>query len=251
MMRAMVRHESAGAGAAPPVPLPVLVACAHGTGSPTGRRVLAQLRLDVAAARPGLRVLAAHADVEVQRPGIARVLARLGAEGVPSIVVPLLLSSGYHVEEDIGRAVADAAARGLARVARAIGPDEVLLDILLDRLAECGTEPGDAVVLAAAGSRRPGARGDVEWTAQLLARRRGAPVDVGYVAGRPSLTAVVAEVRARRPGVPVALATYLLAPSVLVDRLASAGAQRIARPLAPHQLLTGLVLDRYDEAVHG
>ncbi|MFN8082237.1 MAG: CbiX/SirB N-terminal domain-containing protein [Kineosporiaceae bacterium] len=227
---------------------PVLVACAHGTGSAAGRRVLAELRLDVAAARPGLRVVAANADAEVQRPGVARVLERLAAQGTASVVVPLLLSTGYHVEEDIARAVAAPSAEGRAVAARPLGPDPVLVDVLVAHLGACGATTADAVVLAAAGSRRPGARADVEQVAAALTQRWGSPVPVGYVAGTPSLAAVVAQVRERRPDVGLAVATYLLAPSAFADRLGDVGADRVAATLAPHPTLTELILARYDEA---
>jgi len=228
---------------------PVLVACAHGTSSAAGRRAVARLRLDVAAARPGLRVLTANADVDVQRPGLARVLDRLAVDGTPSVVVPLLLSTGYHVEVDVARAAAATSSAGLAVTARAVGPDPVLVEILVERLTACGATGADAVVLAAAGSSRPGARAEVEQVAAWLGDRldRG-PVAVGYAAGSPPLADVVARVRTEHPRSPVAVATYLLAPSSFGARLAGAGADRVAEPLAPHPLLTHLVLARYDEA---
>ncbi|MBK6873184.1 MAG: sirohydrochlorin chelatase [Kineosporiaceae bacterium] len=244
-------RSAPGSPAVPPagpwVP-PVLVACAHGTGSAAGRRELARLRLAVAAARTGLEVVAAHADVEVQRPGIARVLTRLAERQQASVVVPLLLSTGYHVEQDIGDAVAAPAARGLAIAAAPLGPDELLIDVLVDRLRACGARRDDAVVLAAAGSRRPRAQADVAWTARRLAERWGAAVEVGYLAGAPSLGEVVTQLRARRPGVTVTLAAYLLAPSAFGDRLASAGADRVAAPLVGHPALIELTLARYDQA---
>ena len=46
-----------------PTDPPVLVGCAHGTRDPAGRRAIARLRLDSAALRPGLRLVAAHVDV--------------------------------------------------------------------------------------------------------------------------------------------------------------------------------------------
>jgi sirohydrochlorin ferrochelatase len=226
--------------------LPVLVGCGHGTRSPAGRRALARLRLDVAAARPGLRVVAACADTAVQRPGVAAVVGRLTAAGTPCIVVPLLLSTGYHVEVDVGSVVAGSG--GLAVAARPLGPDDALAAVLDERLAACGAAPSAVVVLAAVGSRRAQARQDVQRTAAMLATRRGGPVEVGYLAGQPPLAEVVAAARAGHPGREVAIATYLLAPSELGPRLRHAGADHVAEPLAPHPALTGLTLRRYDEA---
>ncbi len=225
---------------------PVLVGCGHGTRSPAGRRALALLRLDVAALRPGLRVLAACADTDVQRPGVAAVVGRLSAAGTPCIVVPLLLSAGYHLEVDVEAVVA--ASGGLAVAAAPLGPDDALAAVLDARLAESGAAPSAVVVLGAVGSRRPRARDDVERMAALLAQRRAAPVTVGYLAGQPGLAAAVASARAAHPGREVAVATYLLAPSELAHRLLEAGADRVAGPLAPHPALAELTLRRYDEA---
>ena len=42
---------------------PVLVACAHGTRNPTGRRLIGELALAARALRPGLVTTAAFVDV--------------------------------------------------------------------------------------------------------------------------------------------------------------------------------------------
>src|SRR5690242_17688310 len=132
---------------------PVLVACGHGTRGPAGRRTLAQLRLDVAALRPGLDVVAA--SVDVQKPALPDVVRRLTGERRRCVVVPLLLAAGYHVRVDVTEAVADG--DGLAVAARALGPDPALVDVLAERLAESGAGDDDALVLGAAGSSDPAA----------------------------------------------------------------------------------------------
>jgi sirohydrochlorin ferrochelatase len=231
-----------------PVPSgPVLVACGHGTRDPVGRRVLAELRLDVERARPGLAVVAA--SVDVQRPALPEVVARLSAEGRSSVVVPLLLSAGYHVRVDVADAVA--ASGGLATAAAALGPDPALVDVLVDRLAEAGAATDVPVVLVAAGSSDPRALADVDAIADDLAARRGAPVRPAYLsAAAPRAAEAVAHLRAESPpGTQVAVATYLLAPGDFSRRLASVGADLVTAPLAPHPLLAELVVRRYDEAL--
>src|SRR5688572_31207878 len=126
---------------------PVLVACAHGTRNPTGRRLIAELALAARRLRPGLTTTAAFVDV--QPPTVADVVAELASTGRPAVVVPLLLSGGYHVHVDIARAV-DGAAGAVA--ARPLGPDARLVAVLADRLVEAGADPTDgdtAVGLAA------------------------------------------------------------------------------------------------------
>src|SRR5919205_4066300 len=141
---------------------PVLVACAHGTRGPPGRRLIAELALAARELRPGLVTTAAFVDV--QPPTVADVVAGLAADGRPSVVVPLLLSGGYHVHVDIAGAVA---AHESAVAARPLGPDPRLVAVLHDRLLAAGVDPRDpltAVVLAAAGSSDPRSVADVEDT---------------------------------------------------------------------------------------
>jgi sirohydrochlorin ferrochelatase len=203
------------------------------------------LRLDVARARPGLDVVAVHLDVH--KPALDDVVHRLATARRPMVVVPLLLSSGYHVRVDIGRAAEKA--EGLAVPAAALGPEPVLLDVLQQRLAQCGAGADDTVVLAAAGSSDPRATADVEQVARWLADVRGVPVTPAYLAASaPTVPDAVAAARAADPGRPVTVATYLLAPGLFSARLDAAGADRVAAPLAPHPALTALVLRRYDEA---
>ena len=223
---------------------PVLVAVSHGTRSPAGRRCIAELRLAIGALRPGVEVRAAHVDV--QRPELGPVVASLAAAGRRSVAVPLLLSTGFHVRHDVRSAVE--ATGGLAVAAEALGPDEALLDVLGDRLAECGAGADDAVVLAAAGSSSARATSDVEEVAAALAARRGAPVVCGYLSiAQPSVPEAVRLARAE--GRAVTIASYLLAPGVFTDRLAQAGADRVAAPPGADPRIAALALRRYDAAL--
>lgn len=219
--------------------------CSHGTRDATGRGIIARLRLDVAAARPGLDVLGAYVDV--QKPSLDEVVSRLAVHARGCVVVPVLLSTGFHVRTDVARAVNSSG--GLATATPPLGPDPILADVLADRVLATGpVSADDAVVLAAAGSSDPAARADVEQVADLLAQRLDAPVTVSYLsAARPGVAEAVASQRAagRRR---VCVATYLLAPGFFVDRLHGVGADRVSAPLAPDPRLADLVLRRYDAA---
>jgi sirohydrochlorin ferrochelatase len=226
---------------------PVLVACAHGTRSPAGRRLIAELALSARRLRPGLETWAAFVDV--QPPTVADVVGELAAEGRPTVVVPLLLSGGYHVHVDIAQAVER---HRTAVAARPLGPDPRLVEVLADRLGEVGADPADprtAVVLAAAGSSDLRAVADVEATASLLQRHWAGPVLIGYgSAARPTVPAAVAAARAAGAA-RVVLAAYLLAPGHFHDRLAGAGADAVTAPLLPDDRVAAVLLDRYDAAV--
>ena len=226
---------------------PVLVACAHGTRNATGRRLIAELALAARRLRPGTVTTAAFVDV--QPPTVADVVAGLAAEGRPAVVVPLLLSGGYHVHVDIARAVAGHPG---AVAARPLGPDDRLVAVLHDRLLECGADPRDprtAVVLAAAGSSDPRAVADVAHTADLLQRRWAGPVTAGYgSAAQPAVPDAVAA--ARRNGAQrVVVAAYLLAPGHFADKLQAAGADAVTAALLPDDRIAAVLLDRYDAAM--
>ncbi|WP_448630019.1 sirohydrochlorin chelatase [Cellulomonas soli] len=237
---------------------PVLVGCSHGTDDPAGRDAIASILADVRELRPGLDVR--EAFVDVQQPEVADVvggaLASAHAAGGagqslgdgPSgvVVVPLLLSVGYHTGVDI----ADAVARPGAAAAVPLGPDERLVAILADRLAQAGLRDDDGVVMAAAGSSVAAAAAAVEAVAEGLSARLRRPVTVGYGAGaHPRVPVAVEQVRsALPPGGRVVVASYLLAPGFFHDRVREAGADVVAAPLAPDRRLALIVLDRYERA---
>ena len=207
---------------------------------------MAFLRLAIARSRPELEVRAAQVDVH--KPALNDVVRRFAEQGRSIVVVPLLLSTGYHVRVDIARAVASA--KGLAVAAAALGPDPILIELLQQRLLEAGAGPEDPVVLAAAGSRDPQASADVGEIVTALAELRGAPVTVGYLAAAdPTVAEAVAQARHDHPAQPIAIASYLLAPGHFAGRLATAGADHIAAPLAPHPALADLALRRFDQAL--
>jgi sirohydrochlorin ferrochelatase len=228
---------------------PALVACAHGTRSTEGRATVRALAADIRALRPGLPVVEAFVDVQEPAVGDAvrsTLAARpAAAAGTGAVVTPLLLSTGYHVRHDIGRAVAGVAATAAAP----LGPDDRLVTILLQRLDEAGARPGDAVVVAAAGSSDPEAARAVAVVTSRVREAWPGPVTVGFGASAaPSVTGAVGAARAAGAE-RVVVASYLLAPGHFHSALATAGADVVTRPLGPHPLLARVALDRYDEQV--
>jgi len=134
---------------------PALVAVAHGTRDDAGPEVVADLLADVRRRLPGVDVITAW--VELLTPGLREVMS--GMER-PAVVVPLLLSTGYHVSIDLPAAAALSPAP--VHIAAPLGPDRHLARATTARLREAGALWGDAVVLAAAGSTDPAGLAAVE-----------------------------------------------------------------------------------------
>lgn len=229
---------------------PVLIGCSHGTDDPEGRAVIHAILDGVRAARPDLDVR--EAFVDVQQPEVADVVTQVvmpdGGASRDAVVVPLLLSAGFHVNVDIADAVADRGPRtGRAAAASALGPDGRLIEIAAERLKEAGVRADDAVVVAAAGSSRPEAARDVEHVVAGLRAIHPGPVSVGFGAmAMPSVTDAVAAARESSPRVVVV--AFLLAPGYFYDRVKEAGADVVTQPLGPDPRLVEIVLDRYAEA---
>ncbi len=221
---------------------PALLAVAHGSRNPAATDVIKTLARQV-------RRLAPVLDVHVAFIGHAEpsLPAELGAAGSNSVIVPLLLSTGYHLTADITGAATSAG----AKVAGPLGPDELLLTALTARLSEASVPAGTPVVLAAAGSSDPAAAADVQKQADLLADRLSVPVVAAFAsAARPAVPEAVDELR-RRTGLPVAVASYLLAPGQFQDQLHRSGADWVTEPLGGHPALAGLVIERYRTAAKG
>jgi sirohydrochlorin ferrochelatase len=225
-------------------PAPPLVLAAHGSPHAAHGPAVVALRAAVAAARPRTSVTVGWLGFDSPTVGeaAAEASARAGLEAAVS-VVPLLLTDGYHARHDIPAALADVSGAVQQPV---LGPDPLLADALLRRLVELG-RAYDGVVLAAAGSSDPAARLQCEQAADLLAQLVGMPVPTGYATG-PGASVVEAVERARRRNGRVVVATYLLGPGTLADRVADqarrAGAVASA-PLGTAPELVELVLRRW------
>jgi sirohydrochlorin ferrochelatase len=227
---------------------PVLIAAVHGTRDGRDRPIVEALLAQVKALRPGLRARAAY--LQFAAPSVSSALVQSGGRAV---VVPLLLSTGYHLRADLPAALyAARAAVGTDAeftLAPALGPHQLLVEALLDRLHRASWRPGTPIVLAAAGSTDARAIVDVRAMARLLAERTRVQVAVGFAAGSsPSVADSVARLRGTNGG-PVAVASYLIAPGQFHDLAAASGAQAVAGPIADHPALARLVLHRYDAAV--
>lgn len=217
-----------------------LVIALHGTRSAAGQAVAAGLVAAVADGLPGVRVHTGWADV--LSPSLTETLSGLA----DAVVVPAFLTAGYHVTSDLPAAIE--ASGGRARLSGLIGPG--LDAAVADRLREAGG-PGDAVVLAAAGSTLPRAVAEVADAARRLSALLERPVVPAFLtAAEPSVADAVAGLRAsghRR----VAVASYLLAPGVFADRLSCVGADLVSAPIGVHPLVVAAVRNAYAAVVRG
>ncbi len=219
-----------------------LVTVAHGTRLTAGNAIAADLTAQASAL---LGAAATTSYVELCEPIVNDVLAGSSA---PTVVVPLLLSTGFHVKVDIPSAVRGS--RGPAALTRPLGPDPVLAAVQKQRLLEAGARPGGPVVLVAAGSNDPDAVPDLELAQRHLAAAWGGPVLVATVsgAGRPVEDAVA---EASLYG-DVAVSTYLLSPGFFSRKVATlatdAGARWVSDVLGADPAIAALVADRYRDA---
>lgn len=227
---------------------PTLLAVAHGTVDPDGLASVRRLMTRVRTVRPEVPVELAW--LERAEPSLPEALAAVDG---PVVVLPLLLSTGYHVKVDIATAVAD---RTDAVVAAQLGPDQRITRVLADRLAAARKaayqqgrldEDDDdlEVVIFGAGSSDPEAGDQLTTTARQLQERLGVRVH----------WRVLTQEEEWGDGLPedIEVANYLLAPGrfndVLQQRGLMLGSYVVAAPLGEHPLLAEVVWDRYDEAV--
>jgi sirohydrochlorin ferrochelatase len=212
--------------------MPRLLVVAHGTASPAGSATTARLVDAIRGARPGVTVDLCFLDVV--SPRLPEAL-----DERPTVAVPLLLSTGYHVLVDIPSEVA---AYPHVRVARHLGPHPLLTDALLDRLGP--VPPGTSVPLVGAGSSRSEAAAELAEAGRLLSTRLDRPVQVLTLADdlRGAFAALPA---------PVRVATYLLTEGRFVTTLTDAaeGLATVAAPIGVHPALVRLVWERYDAAL--
>ncbi len=219
-----------------------LVATSHGTDSAASQIAISALVDAVRQTAPHLDVR--EAFVDVQMPKVDTVVDLV--EGL-AVIVPLLLTPGFHQKVDIR----DAADRPWVVAAAVLGADDRLTSVMMRRLRECGATRDDVVVLGSAGSTDALARSSVDDAAHRLAEAWGAPIEVGYVGGTGTPLAEVVE-RVRRPGRRIVVVSYLMGPGFFHGRLGRSGGDVVTRPLLEGTTvdpeLVSLVLDRFAEA---
>jgi len=225
-----------------------LVTVAHGSRNDDAQRAIRALLRQVARRLPEVEVVESY--VELTEPSFASVMA---ASTEPLVVVPLLLSTGYHVNHDVPEAAR--LSQAPVTLARRLGPHPLLAPAAAHQLRAAGARRGDAVVLVVAGSTDPDATTDAVVAGRLLRAHWGAPVELGFLSGSgPTVPEAFERLRVaghRR----VVASPYLLAPGFFATRaIATAraqGASAVADVLAEHALVAELVVRRYRAAWRG
>jgi len=224
---------------------PLLIGSSHGTDDPEGQATIRALLAAVAARLPEVEVV--EAFVDVQQPSLPDVVASI-PQGRTAVIVPLLLSTGFHVEVDVREA---AESHDGVVAARPLGPDRRITELLVDRWREGGGDSSEPVVLAVAGSSKPSAVQAIEAVRAEFAAMTGTSPVVGYgSAVRPNVAEAVEQAgAARAPGSRVSVASYLLAPGFFQRRVLAAGGDPVSAPLGVDSRLVDVIVDRYREAV--
>ncbi|PPG29803.1 sirohydrochlorin chelatase [Pseudoclavibacter sp. RFBB5] len=230
----------------------ILVGASHGTDNTDGQAVIRELLRRAQAMRPSVQVV--EAFVDVQQPSLVEVLAGLPADA-DVVIVPVLLTVGFHTQVDIAEA---AAARPGTSVAAPLGPDPRLSQLLWDRFLEAGGSADDGVVIAVAGSTAAAAVPRFHELREQFNAIGGADAVLGYGAALdPRVPAAVQLARGaagvrRGGGAParrVSIASYLLTPGFFHDRVTEAGGDIVAAPLGVDDRIAHIILERFDAVV--
>lgn len=215
---------------------PTLVLALHGTRRASGTAFAETLRRAVSQQLPGVDVQLGFVDIHEET--LADVVGRLDA----SVIVPVFLAAGYHVAHDVNEAVESAGGRSIAT--SHIGGD--MVHAIADRLLASGPL-GDAVVLAAIGSKRLGAQAEVLSTASRLSEIVQRPVKAGFIfASEPSLQDAAAALR-QRGHKDLSVATHALLPGLYQDHIAALGLPS-SDPIGLHPRLLAAITSRYRAA---
>ncbi len=231
---------------------------AHGSRDPRSARTVRAIAGVGRSMRSNLTV--AEAFLDHNEPALADVVDRLAATGHRDIVlVPLFLTSAYHVRADIPAVVEQVQRRHPdlpLTTADVLGSGPELLTILDQRLGEvlrrAGEPDPDALVLASAGSSDHAANESIAQLARRWGERHRLPASVAFASAAPPSTSEAVANWRRRGRRRVAVGSLFIAPGRLPDRARDlaldAGARAVARPLGEHPLLAQMILDRYDAA---
>ena len=229
-----------------------LLLAAHGSADPRSAAVAFALAGRLRRLRPWLDVHAAF--LEQCGPNLSDVLAEVGQQPGPTVVVPMLLADAYHARVDIPAVIA--ASDTVVTEADVLGEDPALITVLGQRLTEAGESASDrdlGVIVVAVGSSNEAANARTATVAPALeARTSWAGVEVAFATGPHPTVADAAERLKDRGAQRLVVAPWFIAPGVITDRIAKSAATlgiSMSAPLGSHNLVAATLLDRFDESL--
>lgn len=214
-------------------------------GSPDARSSAAARELARRTAQEsGTTVVAAF--LQHDQPDLTAQCRQLADAGhTDVVVVPMLITPAFHARVDVPEAVDDAVTTTGIRVSLAdpIGTDPALVEALDRQL------PPGPVVLAAAGTGDPDARDRLDALAAAWSERRSAPVTAGYASQAGPDVATAIEGLESATGAEASVASFVLYPGVLPDRITAAAAGRhVTPPLGATPEVIHLIRERVRQA---
>jgi sirohydrochlorin ferrochelatase len=222
-------------------PNPTLLAVAHGTSNPAGLAVLYET-IDLAGqAAPDVKLVLSF--IQLASPSLIDAVQAVRG---PAVLVPLLLSTGYHVTTDITRAVSGR--RDIA-VTEPLGPDPRISAAAQHRLEEAASrftgsghaKVGRDRVVVSAGSSDPDALRQLQQVANHLTELAPGRVEVRQLSEFDPFAGISSD---------ALVVNYLLAPGKFDGRLRQlAGARVVGEPIGAHPLVIEVVLERYRDGV--
>ena len=237
-----------------------ILATAHGTDSAEGRAAINLVRVeldDMLRAHGGsqhTQYQVHEAYVDVQSPNVDEAALALPKEKL-CVIVPILLSTGFHTQVDLRRAAKNS---GIAqvRIAEPLGPDASLAALQRARLEQAGWSPGAGMVVqGSAGSSRQDGREDMSQAAALLEAELGEPVRNGFVAAIDPKLADLAETEQPSFASPYLLAEGFFAGKMRRDIERVSPGTTVAAPLvnshdtASARIIAACALNRVMEAL--
>ncbi len=246
---------------------PALLVVGHGSRDPRGAREFHELVELVRERAPALMVEGGF--IELSRPPISECVNRLAEGGARRIAaVPLMLLAAGHAKDDIPATLVREKMShpdvGF-QYGRALGIRPELLSLMDERISSAvpEEEKGEtAVLIVGRGSSDPDANSDLSKISRLFYEGRPYPlVETAYVSlALPDVAGGLDRLK-RLGACRIVVFSYFLFTGVLERRIREHSMRFAAENpgvevayagyFGPHERVADLLLERYEEAVHG
>ena len=234
-----------------------ILATSHGTDSSEGRQAIALVRAELQkllherSTSDGREYKVHEAYVDVQTPSVDEVAQAL-PDDEPCVIVPVLLSTGFHTQVDLRRAARTSGVKDI-HIAASLGPDARLAHLQRTRLEEIGWHEK----IAAGSAAPPIVQGaaDMQRAADLLAEVLHTPTRNAFIAAIEPTIIDIARQEQPRFASPYLLADGFFAKKMRRDIEAVSASTIVAAPLvsshdiASARIIAQCALSRLDEVL--